>query len=353
MEWFSAILEKSSPVFLLALLPLVFLVLIPVKRARRIPLVGLSGSGTPKKTKARWFFFLMSFSVYAAAVLVIVGSAAPPVPSFRSVVLPSKVSCAHNIVSVLDASGSMKDAFKGDQIKSFAIGEKPKYGKFDVELASLYVFAKNRPDDCFSNIVFSGPGGEGPARKAGYAFVVNYDIKNPDQLILPLRQGIEGDSSSSYLAQYAWGTRISEGLRVAEEFLDKHEKSRSPVLMLISDLGNEDTDNAKALEILNRLLNRGVSVYILGIEVYDSETSGFFGQIQPLIKSGEVEYFPINDSESLVKAYRAIDKLEPAPAPMSQVQVVSGQARNPFFFFGALGFIALWFILSWKYQRIP
>lgn len=338
MDWLSAFISSSSPVYLLAFPP--FLLLFWIKGYHmRAPVPHLGEFQDVRSGKIRIAVFWM---LVAALILILVS---PTIPSLKTIVVHSREVCERDIVGVYDVSGSMQDSFRGDE-------EGP--NKFDVTREALYKFSKNRSSDCFSTILFSGPQGRGvryPEKSQGYAFVANSFVKDPDELILPLQDGIDKKNLSSLLRQFSQGTEIGEGLIVADKFFEEESTAKTKVLMLISDLGNEAEDNEQALETLNSMIDRDISVYVFGVDAY--EDNQFYKHIRALDYSGKLRYFSVGSGEDFRKSYEIISRLEPSSEPHTRTEIVSVQGLNFVFLWAALALFAMWLILEFRVTRIP
>lgn len=330
MNWLSAFIASSSPIYLLLFLPVVILFLTK-KQVLRIPVPYLSDfrdKGILNSGKARFVIF---WCLVAALIIALVS---PTIPSLKTVVVHTSEVCERDIVNVYDISGSMQDK------------------KFVVARDALYEFAKNRSSDCFSTILFSGPSGSSyPEKKRGYALLANAFVKDPDELILPLRDGIDKENPGSLLRQFSQGTEISEGLVVAAKFFKEDSTAETKVLILISDLGNDDKDNERALTVLNGMIDRDIFVYVLGVDA--SKYDQFYKEILALGNIGKLHYFSIRSEDDIERSYEIISRLEPASAPHTRTEIVSVQGLNFAFLWAALALWAIWFILEFRVIRIP
>ncbi len=341
MDWLSAFISSSSPVYLLVFLPFLFLFLTK-KRILRIPIPYLSDfrdKGILRSGKARFIIF------WCLASALIITLVSPTIPTLKTVVVHSREVCERDIVSVYDVSGSMRDPFKGD-LKG--------PNKFDAAWEALYKFAKTRSSDCFSTVVFSGRQGRGasyPEKERGYAFVANSFVRDPDELLLPLKDGIDKENLGSLLRQFSQGTEISEGLIVADKFLREESTAETKALILISDLGNEPKDNERAIETLNSIIDRDISVYVFGVDTYKDDQ--FYKGIRALGSIGKLHYFRVESEEDMERAYDVISRLEPSGEPHTRTEIVSVQRLNFMFLWAALAIFAIWLISEFRVARIP
>ncbi|MFY9457734.1 MAG: vWA domain-containing protein, partial [Candidatus Spechtbacterales bacterium] len=341
MDWLSAFISSSSPVYLFAFLP--FVISFWVKRYYlRVPIPHIADfrrKGASRSDKA-------VFAVWGLLVLaLIITLVSPTIPTLKTVVVHSREVCERDIVGVYDISGSMQNSFKGNE-------KGP--NKFDAALEALYAFAKKRSSDCFSTVVFSGPQGRGtnyPEKEQGYAFLANSFVKDPDELLLPLKDGIDKENPGSLLRQFSQGTEIGEGLIVADKFFKEESTAETKALMLISDLGNEAEDNERALETLNNMIDRGISVYVFGVDAYEDDE--FYKNIRALGEAGKLHYFSIGSDEDLKKSYEIISRLEPSSEPHTRTEIVSVQRLNFMFLWAALAVWVSWFALEFRRTRIP
>jgi hypothetical protein len=342
MDWLSAFISASSPVYLLVFLP--FVVLFAVRRrALALPIPHLSNFGKKgilRSGKVRFAIFCLPIS---ALVIML---ASPTIPTLKTVVVHSSDICERDIVVVVDASGSMQGFFEG--------GLEGGVTKFDASTATLYAFAKKRSNDCFTTILFSGPTGRSyPEKKQGYAFIANSFVKNPDELVSVFLDGIERDDYESQLKDFAQGTEAGEGLGLAEKFLSTESTAQSQVLLFISDFGNDNTsgDNDYALEIVSRLIDEGVAVYAFGVDAYKDDP--FYKAIWDLNLSGKLTYFKVGDEEDFKKSYEIIDRLEPSPEPRVKTEIVSVRRINSQLMWAVFALWALWAISELRVTRVP
>ena len=304
-----------SPLLLILLVVIVIaFALIPYgtrnRRGIRIPLM------TGASREPRLVRLFMRICVSGVVISLVLGIVAPPIPTSKTVVVRSNGECIRDILVIVDVSGSAKS-------------------EFDVQVASLYEFAKNRSTDCFGIVIFSGPGGSQPVPEEEYATLINHGIRNPDQLVLPLRGGM---GSRTVLGQFAWGTRISGGLVVAGQFFEEQAAADAHVIILISDLGNEEKDNKKTLEVLDQLLAKNVGVYIFGVDV--SKHSTLLPKLEPYIADKKIAYLSVNSEQDFTSAYKFVDAIEAAPVIIQETKIVTVDTKDSVFFALALAFIA-------------
>ena len=318
-----------SPFLLLLLVPFVLIaVFARNRRSMRIPII----VGTSQESVyARRFIRACLFGV---AVFLVLGIAAPPIPTLKTVIVQSNVECDREILVVLDGSGSMYGIFSGASQEETI---------FDIGLSALYEFMRNRPNDCFGLVLFSGPGASYPATQEGYAFLINHGIRNPDQLILPLR-------NSATLQQFSQGTRISEGLVIATHFFKEQAISDAHVVILISDLGNENKDNDKTLEVIDQLLADNVRIYIFGVDV--SKYATLFPELVPLIADKKIAYLSVDGKQDFALAYKFVDAIEAAPAVIQKTQITTIDTANSWFFLAAFVLSLPWIIFRFKRRRL-
>jgi len=326
--------------FFLIFVPLVLLPILGLRRKPAyIPLVGIVPTTSP------WRGRIVRITLFCAASFLAMGIVAPPIPITKTVVVRSQTECARDILAIFDVSGSTKDVFKS------ARGEEEASDKFDIALSSLHAFAAGRADDCFGTVIFSGPGQNFAGASAKYAFLLNDGVRDPDQLILALKEGLSGPAGTKALHQFAFGTRISEGILVAEEFFAGTATSDAHVAILISDLGNEADDNAKTMAAISRLLAGNVRFYIFGVDV--SEGSSFPGTLRSFARENNIPFRDIDREQDFTKAYRFVDALEPAPAPIYETHTATLNVPNRWFFGAALMLTVPWMFLRFTKRRIP
>lgn len=339
MDWLSAAILQSSPIYFLAFLPFVILFLTK-RHTFRVPIPHIADfrrKGVGYSDKAA---FVIWWLLVATLIIALVS---PTIPTLKTVVVHSSEVCERDIVTLYDVSGSMQNPFEGDK-------EGP--NKFDAARDALYKFAKKRSSDCFSTILFSGPGGSYyPEKKQGYAFVANSFVKDPDELILPIKDGIDKEKLGSLLRPFSQGTEISEGLVVSEKFLKEESTAETKILLLISDLGNETKDNERALATLNRMIDRGISVYVFGVDVYEDDQ--FYKEIRAFESIGKLRYFSVESKDDTERSYEVISRLEPSGEPHTRTEIVSVQRLNSVFLWAALALWGIWFILGFRVTRIP
>ena len=341
MDWLSAFISSSSPVYFFVFLPFL-IIFLTKKRIFRIPIPYLSDfrdKGILRSGKARFTVF------WCLASALIITLVSPTIPTLKTVVVHSREICERDIVSVYDVSGSMQDPFKGDLAGP---------NKFDAAREALYKFVKTRSSDCFSTVVFSGRHGRGssyPEKEKGYAFVVNSFVRDPDELLLPLKDGIDKENPASLLRQFSQGTEISEGLIVADKFFKEESTAKTKALILISDLGNEDKDNERALETLNSIIDRDISAYVFGVDAYVDDQ--FYKAIRSLEDIGKLHYFSAESEKDMERAYDIISRLEPSGEPHTRTEIVSVQRLNFVFLWAALVMFGVWLISEFRVSRIP
>ena len=336
IEWLLAFLSSSSLLYLLLFLPFIFLARFKKYRHRTFvqDLFLLKKAGIQSKiyriTGIIWWLFV------AALILTL---SLPPIPSTKAIVVRERQTCERDIVYVADVSGSMKGKFSGET-------------KFNLARNALYDFAKGRPQDCFTTIIFSDPSGSSYSlsRHSG-ALLISQFVQDADELILPLKEGIDDDVPYSQLKQLSQGTIVSGGFALANDFLKGKSIAKSQVIIALSDFQNGDEDNPKVVELINELAQRKVAMYFLGVDT--DKSNKLYSHILEFKETGKIYYFEIEDKEGFAAAYKRIDSLEPAPPPRFKTEVVSVKKINHLFLWGALALLTFWAALEWRVTKIP
>ena len=291
-----------------------FFLLLWKLRPARFPLVW-----EPTQRSSRMRHAVLA-SLVMGLVLLVVAIVATPIPISRVSFVTTQAVCQRDIMMVLDVSGSMDK-------------------KLEEALSAIHKFAKDRPGDCFGLTIFSGPGES--SNETGSAFVVHDSIRDPDELIFPLREGAGGPLRFGTLAQFKSGTRVSEGLRVTGEFFQNKTRSSPNVLVLISDLGTEDKDIEKTIAVTERLLNEDVHMYVLGVDV--AESNSLLPELKPLLRE---RYRPINEDKNFTAAYDFINSVEPTPAVFEETRTENVEVPNRILYLAALLVICIPWVVS-------
>ncbi len=282
----------ASPEFFILLLILIPMYLVYRSPHRRpsilfsnIKLLKRAGSG-------RWTILRHAlFVVRILAILFLVTALARPQSGKTDV---KKTSEGLDIVLAIDTSGSMK-------AMDFLLGGERRT-RLDVIKNVITEFIKNRPDDRIGMVVFGSE-----------AFVQAPLTLDHDVLLYFLQAtqvGMAGDK-----------TAIGDAIMAASKRV-KDLKAKSKIVILLTD-GESNTGHVEPLVAANAAKTLGIKIYTIGVgssgKVPIQTAPGWFDYVEIPMDEATLKnianatggkYFFATDTETLVKVYETIDKLE-------------------------------------------
>jgi len=297
-------LRFASPLFLLGLLLIPFLILFEKKRRRGFVFFSSLAliEDTPRDQR-RLFLYFPFFLRLLALLLLFMGLARPQLANQRTEVTSEGV----DIVLAIDTSGSM-------QALDFKIGGE-EVDRLSVVKQVVADFIKHRISDRIGMVIF----GEFAYTQA--PLTLDYDVLKSflDQVEI----GAAGDA-----------TAIGDGLALSVKRL-KDLNSKSKVVILLTD-GRSNAGRITPEKAAELASTYGIKVYTIGVGTrgavpFPEQT--FFGIRQILVqldideetlqkiadKTGG-QYFRATDTEGLKKIYETIDKLEKSEAKVKHFQ---------------------------------
>ena len=128
------------------------------------------------------------------------------------------------------------------------------------------------------------------------------------------------------------GTDVGKALAKSLDHMQERGQATSKVIILLTD-GVDNIKPEAAADILQRLRDQNVELYVLGIGLADGAS------IAQLSRQAQGRYFDIGDAGDLDRALQAIDQL--APSPVRLIQESEPELLYRFFAFPGLLFLFL------------
>ena len=198
------------------------------------------------------------------------------------------------IIMVMDISTSMLEpdyAFKNRRIS-----------RIDAVKIAAYNFLENRINDKIGLVLFG--------TRAYLQAPLTFDKESVKKIILDMQPGMAGRSTS-----------IGDALAVAIEALDDENHEAQKVIILLTD--GESNDGALSpAQALNLAKQTNVKIYTVGVgnthSIMDSLFAQMTGvginhedkQLKALAEETKGRYYIASDTQSLLKIYEEIDRLE-------------------------------------------
>lgn len=324
MGWTHDAIRVASPLYLLLLLPFLFLLF---RKGRR------GGKSGVLLADARLLGSRMRFSrlLSIASSLFLLGSVCATVLALASPGVPkiverpiSSSQFPRDVVVVFDVSGSMTTKLDGGS-SGFEFGR---------EL--ITTFCEKRSRDRFALLVFSD---QGP-------YFARSFTNDCEQLLAPLKGDI--NDSSSLISQFSSGTDIVEALASSVFLFEEEGSSGSKIVMLLSDLGHAGSVS-DVVEAIAWLEKQGAKVYVLAINASSRE----FSAVSEYAKSSpHVRVFAIEAQSDLEMVSRALEALEPSSVSVVSTETITVNEANKELLGAALASLALWVLVQVLVRRV-
>jgi len=293
--------------WLLLPLPLIAWWLLPPAAARggalRIPFFGSVKALAGQRAGGASAAGIASLLLQSAAWLLLVGAAAQP--QWIGPAQPVR-SRGRDLMLALDLSGSMAT-------QDFTVRGQP-MDRFSVVRAVARQFALDRRGDRVGLVLF----GTRPFLQAP----VTADLETVAKLLDESEVGLAGDD-----------TAIGDAIGLAVKHLRERPADKRVLVLLSDGASNAGAlDPRKAAELAREA---GVRIYTIGVGSEDRVVQTFFGPqtipgtsdldektLRAIAKATGGSYFRADDTESLLRVYAEIDKLEPTEGEQTTVRPV-------------------------------
>ncbi|RMF84984.1 MAG: VWA domain-containing protein [Nitrospinota bacterium] len=218
-----------------------------------------------------------------------------------------------DILLVLDLSLSMEG-------KIPAGPEQGRVRKLDLVRQASLQFVQRHPQDRLGLLVFGDD-----------AFGV-WPLSTDSTMLRQRLQRLDG-----LLPSKLRGTYLVHALLKALHHFQELGQARTKLLLLLTD-GLDSMTPDEERQIIRRLRQEGVMLYLLGMELEEDSS------IVQLTRRAQGRYFNINRGEELEAALREIDRLERSPVKV--VQSTERKELYPFFALTALALLMVAFLLK-------
>jgi Ca-activated chloride channel family protein len=239
---------------------------------------------------------------YIAIILLLLALARPQ----WGITHAEQVREVRDIVLTLDVSLSM-NGFIASSTRQQAVQ------KLDVIQQAALEFVRRRPHDRLGLLVFGDD--------AFGAWPLTTNKTTLEYRLQHLKTILPADLR---------GTNVAQAFIKSLDYLHEHGQAESQLLLLLTD-GLDNIEPAVEAQIVQRLRQNQVTVYVLGIELQEDSP------LMQLTRRVQGQYVNVNNAEEVDRALRDIDRLE-----ASQVTLVQHtEAKDLYAFFVVSGLVLL------------